>query len=85
MPDKIMHILLFIPIVPMAWLAIKPQWAFTKVVILWSGLLLGVLTEYVQHFMPSRTCDINDVLADVTGSVLGMPFLLLALLFYKKR
>lgn len=36
--------------------------------------LYGISDEIHQHFVPSRTADIMDVMADVTGSVLGAIF-----------
>ncbi len=77
MPDKVLHAILFIPIIPLAWAAVKPKYAITKVLVLWSGLLFGILTEVVQHYLPYRTGDIADLAADVVGSVLGIPFLLI--------
>ncbi len=83
-PDKILHALLFIPIVPLTWLAFRPQWAVTKVMLLWAGVFFGLLTEGIQHYISYRTGDLADVAADVVGSVLGMPFILLSYVFYKK-
>ena len=80
-PDKVMHTLLFVPIIPLAWAAIKPRSFPAKMAVLWSGLLFGALTELVQHYLPYRTGDIGDWAADVVGSLLGIPFLIF---FYKK-
>ena len=76
-PDKVLHALLFIHIVPLAWAAVRPGWVVTKIFILWSGVIFGVLTEIVQIYLPYRTGDITDVAADIVGSVLGIPFLIL--------
>jgi hypothetical protein len=77
LPDKVLHAALFVPIIPLAWAAVKPKYAITKILLLWSGLLFGALTEIVQHYLPYRTGDIADLAADVVGSVLGIPFLLI--------
>jgi VanZ family protein len=46
-------------------------------------LAYGVLMEFVQkYFIPNRSCDINDMLADAAGALLG---LLIALRVYKKN
>lgn len=84
MPDKVLHTILFIPIVPLAWAAVKPRYAITKILLLWSGLLFGILTEIVQHYLPYRTGDIADLAADVVGSVLGLPFLLIFFISSRK-
>lgn len=44
--------------------------------------LYGISDEIHQHFVPSRTADIMDVLADVAGSVLGAGA---AQIFFKKK
>jgi glycopeptide antibiotics resistance protein len=77
LPDKIIHTLLFIPIIPLAWGAVRPRLVITKIVIFWSGLIFGVITEIIQHYLPYRTGDISDVAADIVGSVLGIPLMLL--------
>ncbi len=82
--DKILHMMLFLPMIPLAWFAFRPKWAITKVVILWSGVIFGVLTELIQHYLPYRSGDITDVAADIVGSVLGIPLLLFFCLFKRK-
>ncbi|HPW78009.1 MAG: VanZ like family protein [Bacteroidetes bacterium ADurb.Bin037] len=76
-PDKVLHAILFIPIIPLAWVAIRPRNIVTKVLILWSGFIFGVITEIVQSYLPYCTGDIADVAADIVGSLLGIPFLIL--------
>lgn len=76
LPDKIMHALLFIPIVPLAWAAVRPGWIVIKIFILWSGFIFGAITEIIQFYLPYRTGDIGDVAADIVGSVLGIPLLI---------
>jgi VanZ family protein len=44
--------------------------------------LYGISDEIHQYFVPSRTADIMDVLADVAGSVLGAGA---AQIFFKKK
>ena len=77
MPDKVIHAVLFIPIIPLTWGAVRPRRGMTKVIILWSGLIFGAITEIIQHYLPYRTGNISDLAADIFGSVLGVPFLLL--------
>jgi len=36
-----------------------------------------VITEIVQSYLPYCTGDIADVAADIVGSLLGIPFLIL--------
>ena len=51
-PDKTLHMMLFFPMIPLAWFAFRPKWHITKVIILWSGVIFGVLTEWIQHYLP---------------------------------
>jgi len=37
-----------------------------------TGLLLGILDELHQSFVPGRTADVRDILADATGVALGI-------------
>ena len=77
MPDKVIHAVLFIPIIPLTWGAVRPRRGMTKVIILWSGLIFGAITEIIQHYLPYRTGNISDLAAGILGSVLGVTFLLL--------
>ena len=49
-------------------------WKNAVLLVIFSALassLYGIGDEIHQHFVPSRTADIMDVMADVAGSVLG--------------
>lgn len=49
-------------------------WKSAVLIVILSALassMLGISDEIHQHFVPSRTADIVDVLADVAGSFLG--------------
>jgi len=37
-----------------------------------SATLYGISDEIHQHFVPSRTADIADMIADVAGSIMGV-------------
>jgi len=46
--------------------AVQPWLAVTLVTV------YGVLDEFHQHFVPGRTSDIHDVMADAVGGMLGV-------------
>lgn len=55
---------------------------------LWVGaglLTLGLLIEGVQYFIPTRSCDWDDVVADAIGIALGLALATLVARFYDRR
>jgi len=57
-----------------------PAWIKTAVSFL-TALLLGILDEYHQSFVPGRTADVRDILADAAGVACGI----LVYLYLQKR
>lgn len=41
------------------------------------GLVVSAFSEGIQHVLPYRTFNVNDVIANVVGIILGTPFLFL--------
>jgi VanZ family protein len=71
--DKWVHIGLFCALI---WLCC---WAFTLVTkasflkLMIIGALYGIIVEFVQHhFIPNRYFDLGDLVADITGSLIGL-------------
>ncbi|MBI2408524.1 MAG: VanZ family protein [Gemmatimonadetes bacterium] len=69
--DKLVHATLFA--VQAFWIARalaaqgRPLWPA------WVGATLyGAVTEWQQHFIPSRSMELGDFLADTVGAVLGL-------------
>ena len=73
--DKIVHFVLFGGIVLLWGLYARKAYPYTEWVrkMLWATLFsigLGIGLEYVQrYFIPNRTFDLYDILADATGAV----------------
>lgn len=67
--DKVAHFLMFFF---MAYQALKAVINKAKIpdVIIWS-ILLGLLTEVLQQFIPGRNMDIYDGIADILGVVIA--------------
>ena len=66
--DKINHIAAFIVFA----LLFKFSYSRRKIIFVFlSGLSFGIFIELVQYFLPYRSCDFFDVLADLCGLVIG--------------
>jgi VanZ family protein len=75
--DKSLHFLGYLVLVYLLWFAVrgdeKVNWR-----VVWPWLIFaimavyGVLDEWTQNFVAGRTCDIEDFLADVAGTVTGL-------------
>ena len=66
--DKVNHILAFIVF------AVLFEFTYRLNKILFcvaAGLVFGVFIEFVQYFLPYRSCDFFDVLADISGILIG--------------
>ena len=81
--DKIVHVALFAGIV-LCWggyYAFRPGRVpgWPQLVILWAILStgLGIVLEYVQfYYIPQRSFDRGDIVADAAGAIIAMIFLL---------
>ncbi|CAG4999625.1 hypothetical protein DYBT9275_02265 [Dyadobacter sp. CECT 9275] len=71
--DYLSHGLLFIPWVLLCWHGGKPDNPRKKLLILWwiAGLAFAAFCEYLQLLLPYRTFNINDLLANMLGVLLG--------------
>ncbi len=72
--DKLHHLLAYMPL---GWLLMRAiVWKEGNIrKALWLAIVLGTLygmsDEFHQHFVPGRTMDANDLLADMLGVALG--------------
>lgn len=78
--DYLVHFAVFIPWVVLVWLATgvsfrsEPIKAFGWIA---AGIVLAVLTEAIQYLLTYRSFNINDLVANVIGIILGAVVLLL--------
>lgn len=76
--DKIVHVILFGGIVLLWGLYIRKAYTYTvriKMLILAAlgSIALGIALEYVQkYFIPGRSFDASDMLADATGAIIAL-------------
>ncbi len=82
--DYLLHFLVFFPLVVFTWIDKEintfrtPIKAFGWIIIL---LLFAVVTEWIQYFLPYRAFNINDMIANTLGVIIG--FALITLLCLK--
>jgi VanZ family protein len=71
--DYISHFLLFIPWVTIVYLTFGKESAFLNfdTYTLISLLTFAAFAEFIQYYLPYRTFNINDLLANVFGVLLG--------------
>ncbi len=67
--DYLLHALVFIPLVPL-WRVSRPDTPLWLVFFLSLGL--AAAAEGIHYFVPYRSYNINDLLGNMTGVVLGM-------------
>jgi VanZ family protein len=75
--DYIVHFAIFIPWMMLIWLFKGLSFTSTPLKVFgWilAGIALGVSSEFIQYFLPYRAYNINDLLANVMGVVLGGMF-----------
>jgi VanZ family protein len=69
--DKVQHILAFACLAACAALSQRRGWAAAAMAAA-AMLAFGVFIEFVQWFIPSRSADWHDVVADALGIALGL-------------
>jgi len=73
--DYLLHALAFLPWAVILWLVYGVSFRNNNIakVLLWllAGIMFAAAAEYVQNFLPYRAFNINDVLGNITGVVLG--------------
>jgi VanZ family protein len=69
--DKLVHAGLFavlsVLLVRVLVIEARPQWMAVPL-----AASLGALTEFQQHFIPTRSMELGDFLADAGGAALGL-------------
>jgi VanZ family protein len=82
--DYFLHCLVYVPLATFTWFEKEinsfrtPIKAFGWIIIL---LLFAVVTEWIQYFLPYRAFNINDMIANTLGVMIG--FVLITLLCSK--
>ena len=79
--DYLLHILIFLPFLPLAMYPkpIKSQRKGTikLLSLIMSGILFAVFTETIQLYLPYRTFNINDLIANILGIIMGLIIMVL--------
>jgi len=73
--DYFLHGLIYVPLVFVTWTDrdidtfTMPFKALVWIMIL---LLFAAVTEWIQYFLPYRAFNINDLMANITGVLIGL-------------
>lgn len=71
--DKLVHVGLFAILIFLWRSAFNSKFSAYNFILFFSALLYGVMVEYIQRdFVPNRDFDLYDVVADITGAVIGL-------------
>ena len=78
--DYFLHMLVYLPLITLIFLRFqKFKWRM-----LFFALGIAVGLEYIQKLLPYRSFNINDLIANVAGVILGMVVMLIIRKFAKK-
>lgn len=66
--DHYIHATLFLPMIPLLYMHRKKRIMETILI----GLAFGIAAEMIHLFIPYRTFSISDILANTTGTFLGI-------------
>ena len=69
--DFLLHSILFIPWVFLYAMSFRPAGLSEKLLMIAAGLLMAFSTEGVQYFLSYRSYNINDLLSNFLGVLLG--------------
>ena len=75
--DKVAHFLMFLPFVLLAYASLikhdiqAGRKAAVLAILTLAGICLAIGTEYLQSLTEYRSCDINDLYADIIGIFAG--------------
>ncbi len=77
--DYWLHALFFIPLAPL-WYTI---WSHHhKLLVIFYGLVIAALSEFVHYYLPYRAFNINDLYANMSGVVIGaLLYMIIKLIF----
>jgi glycopeptide antibiotics resistance protein len=69
--DYFIHIILFLPWVFLCMITFRPLTFNNKLILVGAGFLMAFATEGVQYFLTYRSYNVNDLLANFFGVILG--------------
>ena len=69
--DYLIHLLVMLPLATLVVLSLRDKaWMWVRVILL--GLLIVAFCEAIQMLIPYRTFNINDLLANGVGALVGL-------------
>jgi VanZ family protein len=83
--DHLLHAILYIPWVLLYLMTFRPIKANEKIIMIGVGLLMAFITEGIQYFLSYRSYNINDMLSNFIGLILGTGVLFTGILFQSEK
>jgi VanZ family protein len=83
--DYLIHSIIFTPWTLLYLITFRPVKILDKSIMIGKGLLMASATEGVQYFLTYRSYNINDLLANLLGVVLGSVLLFTNIQFLTDR
>ena len=79
--DYLLHTLIFLPFLPLAMHSLSGTSQRKRIIkkilsLIIIGLLFAIITESIQFYLPYRSFNINDLIANTLGVILGFPIIL---------
>ncbi len=78
--DYLLHASVFLPLVPL-WRLARPEHPWSLIIL--TGLLLAAAAEGSHYILPYRAYNINDLLGNIAGVLLGVLVALAIKLFIR--
>jgi VanZ family protein len=75
--DYLLHCLVYIPLVLFLWLEKKSEFLIrSRITIIWVTVLVifAAATEWIQYYLPYRAFNVNDLISNCLGIILGFIF-----------
>ena len=86
--DYLLHAAIYIPWIILVWLAFgnKIRTSVFKIASwIFFSLFFAVAMEFIQYLLPYRTYNINDLLSNLLGAIIGLVFVVILSLTLKTR
>lgn len=80
--DYLLHALIFLPFLLLAMFSLSGAFQQKRKVkkilsLIILGMIFAIITEGIQFYLPYRTFNINDLIANTLGVILGFPIIFL--------
>ena len=80
--DYLLHTMIFLPFLPLVMYSFSTTPRLKRTIkkilsLITIGIFFAIITEVIQLYLPYRTFNINDLIANSFGIILGLPIILI--------